>query len=127
MSSAIAKVVRANSKSHLPRLGLTLSLQISMPGFKWRKLFLFVPVCPVHHFDKDDFKTVLLALLANDTKLVDATDTVMNDDAQLDPDMPTIEAVADNGDDDDDDDDDAQAHTFKVEEPDCDKLRPLFG
>jgi hypothetical protein len=70
-----------------------------------------------HHFDNDDFKAVLLA---NDTELVTATNTVMDDDdAQIDPDMPVTG-------DDEDDDDNAWARTLKVKEPDCDKLRPLF-
>jgi hypothetical protein len=60
----------------------------------------------VRTFDNDDLDNVLLA---NDTELTDTQDPVLDND-------PT-----------DDIDGDAPARTFKVQTPDYDKLRPLFG
>jgi hypothetical protein len=75
----------------------------------------------VHHFDRDDFDAVFLV---NDTKFVDATVpvTAEDDDAHSDQDMSNTEADTDN-----DDNADVGGRIFKVQDPDCDKLRPLFG
>jgi hypothetical protein len=74
----------------------------------------------VHHFDNNDFNAVLLV---NNTDLVDTTGPVTEDnDAHSDQDMSNTEP-------DTDDDDNAVARSpiFKVQDPDYDKFRPLFG
>jgi hypothetical protein len=65
--------------------------------------------------------------LANATESDTANDKVKDkvDDAPLDSGVPAVETVTD--DEDSDDDDASPARTFKVKEPDCDKMRPLFG
>jgi hypothetical protein len=74
----------------------------------------------VHHFDNNDFDAVLLV---NDTELVDTTSPVKDDDdTTSEPDMNNTKLDAL-----DDDHDEAPARTFRVQDPDYDKLRPLFG
>jgi hypothetical protein len=61
--------------------------------------------------------------LVNDTKLVDTTSPVTeDDDAHYDQDMSNTEPDTA-----DDDNDDARSHNFKFQEPDYDKFRPLSG
>ena len=85
-------------------------------------------ICSEHaycvlHFDNDDFDAVLLA---NDTKLVDTTGPVTeDDDAHSDQDMSNTEPDTDDGE--DNADADARGRIFKVQDPDYDKLRPLSG
>jgi hypothetical protein len=74
----------------------------------------------VQYLDNDDFHAVLLV---NNTELADNKGQVPDDDvAPSDQDKSKTEPDTDN-----DDNADAQARTFKVQEPDYDKLRPLFG
>ena len=75
----------------------------------------------VHHFDNDDFDAVLLV---NDTKLVNTTGPVTGDDhAHSDQDTSRNTGWDTN----DEDNTDTQGRIFKVQDPDYDKLRPLFG
>jgi hypothetical protein len=74
----------------------------------------------VHHFDNDDFDALLLV---NDTKLVDTTGPVLeDDDAHSNQDMSNTEPDTD-----DDNNADARSCIFKVQDPHYDKLRPLSG
>jgi hypothetical protein len=74
----------------------------------------------VHHFDNDDFDALLLV---NDTKLVDTTGPVLeDDDAHSNQDMSNTEPDTD-----DDDNADARSGIFKVQDPHYDKFRPLSG
>jgi hypothetical protein len=74
----------------------------------------------VHHFDNDDFNTVLLV---NDTELLDTSCPVTeDDDANRDQDMSNTEPDTD-----DDENADARGRIFKVKDPDYDKLRPSCG
>jgi hypothetical protein len=75
----------------------------------------------VHHFDNDDFEAVLL--VNNTGLLVDTTGPVMeDDDTHSDQDMSNTKLDTD-----DDDNTDAPSRIFKVQDPDYDKLLPLFG
>jgi hypothetical protein len=70
-------------------------------------------------FDDNDFDAVLLV---NNTRLVDTTGPVTeDDDAHSDQDMSNTKLDSDN-----DDNANARGRTFKVQDPDYDKLRPLF-
>jgi hypothetical protein len=74
----------------------------------------------VHHFDNNNFNAVLLV---NDTDLVDTTGPVTeDDDARSHQDISNTEPDTD-----DDDNADARSRIFKVQDPDYDKFRPLFG
>jgi hypothetical protein len=75
----------------------------------------------VHHFDNDDFNAVLLV---NNTNLVDTSTgpVTEDDDAHSDQDMSKTEPDTD-----DDYNADARSRIFKVQDPDYDKFRPLFG
>jgi hypothetical protein len=80
----------------------------------------------VRNFDNKDIDNVLLV---NDTDIINATDTAMDDDEEP-PALISKDEMSNHdsdSDDDDDDDDDTRAHTFKVQTPDYDKLRRLFG
>jgi hypothetical protein len=71
----------------------------------------------VHHFDNDDFDTVLLV---NDTELVDTTGPVTeDDDSHSDQDMSNTGPDTDY-------DNNADARG-RIYDPGYDKLRPLFG
>jgi hypothetical protein len=72
----------------------------------------------VQHFDNDDFNTVLLV---DDTKLVE-TENPAKDDTNSDQDTSHTEPDIE-----DDNTADAPACTFKAQEPNCNKLRLLFG
>jgi hypothetical protein len=74
----------------------------------------------VHHFDNDDFNAVLLV---NDTDLVDTTGPVTeDDDTHSDQDVSNTKPDTDN-----DDNADARSRIFKIQDPDYDKFRLLFG
>jgi hypothetical protein len=74
----------------------------------------------VHHFDNDDFNAVLLV---NDTKLVDTTGPVMeDDDAHSNQDMSNTNPGTDN-----DNNLNARSRIFKFQDPDYHKFRPLSG
>jgi hypothetical protein len=81
----------------------------------------------VRHFDNDDFAAVLLV---NDTEVVDATpdktpvvgDVPPDDQALYDEWYEALSGLADDA-----PADDVQGCTFTVQDPDYEKLRPLFG
>jgi hypothetical protein len=74
----------------------------------------------VHIVYNDDFDAVLLV---NDTKFVDTTGPVAeDDDAHSDQDISNIKPETD-----DDNNADARGRIVSVQDPDYDKLRPLFG
>jgi hypothetical protein len=75
--------------------------------------------CHVRHLDNDDFADVLLV---NDTEIIDPPSTVQADD-----DLPPAVTSDTAPDVDDDDPATASARTFKVQDRDYKKLRPLFG
>jgi hypothetical protein len=65
--------------------------------------------------------------LVNNTDIINATDTAMDDDEEP-PDLISKDEMSNHGSDsNDEDDDDTRARTFKVQTPDYDKLRTLFG
>jgi hypothetical protein len=74
----------------------------------------------VHPFDNDNFNAVLLV---NNTDFVDTTGSVTeHDDAHSDQDMSNTEPDTN-----DDDHAGARSRIFKLQDPDYDKLCPLFG
>ena len=74
----------------------------------------------MHIVYNDDFDAVLLV---NDTELVDTTGPVAeDDDAHSDQDISNIKPETD-----DDNNADARGRIVSVQDPDYDKLRPLFG
>jgi hypothetical protein len=80
----------------------------------------------VRHFDNDDFAAVLLV---NDTEVIDTTDKTPvvedvppDDQALYDEWYEALSGLADDA-----PADDVQGRTFTVQDPDYEKLRPLFG